>query len=510
MNILEFLFHRRNDLTSQFLPDALFFKESILAGKFPVWNPWIFGGMPYFLDPQNFLWYPPNYLLLFLPLEIGFLILLIGHLIFAGWGVKKVLGIFGIFGKLAILGSLLFVFSPKIISHLEEGNWSLLIADCWLPALYWALKNKKRWWITVSLSAIIINNLNIGYYAVLFAVLYLVTVEKHGLLGSLKLLIAIGSLTIPRWLPLMLWGNLTVRANLSELVLPFWSWMKIIKSLVFPLDSGYPLLQNEEILYVGAVGGLMGLIGLIWLIRKKNKEGKFWLLWLTFVLIVTLNIKTPLFDLIKWLPGFSLLRMTTRPWIFVSLAVALAVPLVIGEIRKLGVIRGKSIAALLMGLILLEMGIFDWRIFERRKIVKDTVPESFYQRMVKDGISARVYCTTGCIDRLKAQNMEIALIGGNNPIQLTEFVNYLQKAGGYQEKSYHPILPPYTVFDQQPQPSAELLGQTSTRYVVSSYDLEDTKLELIDEKNGYRLYENKAAIMPFSDHYFSVLLPGKS
>ena len=126
------------------------FQKSILAGKFPGWNPWIMAGMPYFLDPQNFLWYPPNYFLLITPLEIGFFVLLIGHLVFAGWGIKKILEKSGISGRLGLLGAGMFMSSPKIIGHIEEGNWSLVIAACWLPFFYWALKIEdgstgRRW-----------------------------------------------------------------------------------------------------------------------------------------------------------------------------------------------------------------------------------------------------------------------------------------------------------------------------------------------------------------------------
>lgn len=475
-----------------------------------MWNPWIFGGMPYWLDPQNFLWYPPNYLLLFLPLELGFLILLVGHLMFAGWVVKKILGNLG---SLGYLGGLLFVLSPKMMAHLEEGNWSLIIANCWLPALYWALKNKRKWWVVISLSVIIINNLNIGYYAALFTVLFSLFRKRRGEIKQiLGIMAAAGALTAPRWLPLVLFGSQTVRANLADPVLPFWSWTKIIKSLFFPLSGGHPQLQNEEILYIGIISGAIGLISLIWLIRKKNKESVFWTVWLGFILLVAVNIKTPFFFLIKLLPGFSLLRITTRPWIFVSLAAALAVPAAlkkIGEMGKIGGIRvngkvAKILTLALAVLVLADFGGFDLKIFKRREVKVDNLPESIYREIIKEGIPVRAYCTTGCLNRLKAQRTGIALLGGNNPIQLTEFVNYLQKAGGYRENSYYPILPPYTVFNEQSQPNAELLGQTATKFVISPYKLSDQDFRLIINESGYYLYKNMGDMAEYKDHYFNL------
>lgn len=140
----------------------------------------------------------------------------------------------------------------------------------------------------------------------------------------------------------------------------------------------------------------------------------------------------------------------------------------------------------------------------------DPVPARFYRQMAAAGTLVRAYCTTGCLDRLTAQRMGIALLGGNNPIQLKSFVEYLQQAGGYKEQGYHPILPPYTVFNQRPQPDAEILGQTATKFVVSPYEFIDPNFSLIDQERNLRLYENKAGIMPFSEHYFSISLSGKS
>ena len=180
--------------------------------------------------------------------------------------------------------------------------------------------------MSVSLSAIVINNLNIGYYAVLFTILFLIFLKRSNLaatrldLKMFKTFIVVALLTIPRWLPLLLFGNQTVRANLQEVPLPFWSWIKIAKSLFFPLSGGHPVLQNEEILYVGIIPILLIVLFIVFKGRTLRPQGptllKFWIVWMGFISLVALNIKTPFYFLIKLLPGFSLLRITTRPWIF--------------------------------------------------------------------------------------------------------------------------------------------------------------------------------------------------
>jgi hypothetical protein len=134
----------------------------------------------------------------------------------------------------------------------------------------------------------------------------------------------------------------------------------------------------------------------------------------------------------------------------------------------------------------------------------DQVPVDFYQIMASSGKPVRAYCTTGCLNRFKAQESGIAILGGNNPVQLTSFVNYLQKAGGYMETGYFPILPPYTVFSQQPQPNAELLAQTATKFVVSPYELKDNNLKLVDQEGKFRLYRNDAKMIESKDHHFEL------
>ena len=186
--------------------------------------------------------------------------------------------------------------------------------------------------------------------------------------------------------------------------------------------------------------------------------------------------------------------------------------MIVKQIREIGEIRGirvnrkivNTVIGVLSGLILAEFIWFDWKIFVRREIVLDKVPIGFYQIMASSGKSVRAYCTTGCLDRLTAQKMGIAVLGGNNPVQLTSFVNYLQKAGGYTETGYFPILPPYTIFSQQPQPNAELMAQTATKFVISPYELKDDKLKLIDQEQDYRLYQNIADLAEYKDHYFSL------
>lgn len=505
MSLFSWLY-RGNDLTTYFLPEAEYFADYFKRGIIPLWNPWIMGGYPYLSDPQNYLWYPPNYIFLILPAQVGFLLLLVAHLLFAGWMITKLLP--RLPNWIRMVGALIFILSPKLIAHLEEGNWSLLIADTWLPFLLWSLRKKSVGLVALGLSAIMINNLNIGYYAAIFTSIYIglnYRLLKTSLLTCL--------LALPRWLPLLFYGPQTARSEFVGQVLPFWSWTKIFKSFIVPLQQGHPQLQNEEILYLGIIPiALLVWKGLIPTLRRDQtfreltREQKVWLGWAGFLVLVALNTKTVIFPALMQLPGFSLLRITTRPWIFMGLFIALVAPRVIYRIYR----TRAWLSWLATGLILVEFFVFGVGLFSRRVVDVTTVPMRFYETMAASGAPVLAYCTTGCLDRLTAQRHGIALLGGNNPMQLRSFVEYLERAGGYHEPEYHPILPPYTTFSAKPQPNALLLGQTGTKFVVSPYQLTDPQLVMVDRTDDWLLYVNQAAIMPFSEHYFSVSLPGKN
>ena len=78
---------QHSDLLVSHWPNATFLQRSLLDdGQIPLWNPMILSGAPFAADPLAGLWYPPNWLLLVLPLSLGFNLLLWLHLAWAGWG----------------------------------------------------------------------------------------------------------------------------------------------------------------------------------------------------------------------------------------------------------------------------------------------------------------------------------------------------------------------------------------------------------------------------------------
>jgi hypothetical protein len=63
-----------------------FFKEQILEGVLPLWNPYLACGQPFMANPVNFAFYPPVLLYLTLPLPWAFNLDLLLHLVVAAMG----------------------------------------------------------------------------------------------------------------------------------------------------------------------------------------------------------------------------------------------------------------------------------------------------------------------------------------------------------------------------------------------------------------------------------------
>ncbi len=60
------------DLPIFFFPNLKLWVEAVKGGELPLWNPYSFSGQPLLASLQTAILYPPNLLLLFLPLDFAF------------------------------------------------------------------------------------------------------------------------------------------------------------------------------------------------------------------------------------------------------------------------------------------------------------------------------------------------------------------------------------------------------------------------------------------------------
>lgn len=131
-----FLFTER-DLSFFFLPPRILWVDIIKAGQIPLWNPYYYCGLPLLAALQPGVLYPLNLLLILLPFDLGFNLIIIVHYFLAGiftcFFIKTVNGT----NTGALIGAIVFMLSGYLLSvhnllpHLLSVTWLPLILLCY-------------------------------------------------------------------------------------------------------------------------------------------------------------------------------------------------------------------------------------------------------------------------------------------------------------------------------------------------------------------------------------------
>ncbi|MEN8007092.1 MAG: hypothetical protein ABFS42_08755 [Candidatus Krumholzibacteriota bacterium] len=119
--------------------------DRVLAdGQYPLWNPYLFAGMPTFgsLSYVKYL-YPPTTVFNFLQNKVGFgpLTWMLTHLLWGGLGMAWLLSRWKLPVGYLVLGAVVWLLFPKVVAWGVHGHGSKLITAMYLPwVVGWALK----------------------------------------------------------------------------------------------------------------------------------------------------------------------------------------------------------------------------------------------------------------------------------------------------------------------------------------------------------------------------------
>jgi hypothetical protein len=131
-----------DDAWSIFFPMRRMFAEQVAAGVLPLWNPRVFGGMPFFAAMQTSMLYPPTWLFLVLPPVAAMNALVIGHFVGAALAVYGYVRTIGCGRAAATASGLAFAFSGFVTAHM--GNLPLFQGLPWVAVLLIALERLRR------------------------------------------------------------------------------------------------------------------------------------------------------------------------------------------------------------------------------------------------------------------------------------------------------------------------------------------------------------------------------
>jgi hypothetical protein len=171
---------RTTDLAAQFLYARAFGFGEMARGNLPLWNPYIYGGMPFLGDFQSALLYPPNLIFLFLPLAVALNWSFALHVFLFGttmyvWAVWR-----GIRPAAAFLSGASVMFGGTFFLHIYSGHLVHVCAMAWTPLIFlgidaWIGRRHAGWLLLAAAAAalqIYAGHPQYVYYTALIAGLY--------------------------------------------------------------------------------------------------------------------------------------------------------------------------------------------------------------------------------------------------------------------------------------------------------------------------------------------------
>jgi hypothetical protein len=111
-------------------------------GFWPLWLPNQAGGYPLAANPQVGVWYPPHLLFFLWPHPITNGVILVGHVVWGGWGLYRWTRLAGIRRAPALWGAVAFQFGAVMVSRMALTPHLCSVA--WIPWMLWALERAVR------------------------------------------------------------------------------------------------------------------------------------------------------------------------------------------------------------------------------------------------------------------------------------------------------------------------------------------------------------------------------
>jgi len=283
------------DLALYFLPELAFLRDELLAGRIPLWNPYVNCGQPFVGNPQTWLLYPSTLLLLLFSAERTVALSTVLHVLWAGWGMQAFLRTRSLGPVAAALGAVAFAFGGAFVSKAQFPN--MLQAMSWLPWLLWgaervlaknALGRVAALGLCVGLALLAAHaqvTLMQLYLAVAWVIFRLVSLprrERLGVFGALALAALLGlGLALAQLLPVIEYAGTSTRPHLglreaNRFYLPW----KELWLLVAPNSFGNPAMSGgwfgkgnfwEPCCYIGLIPLVLAFCG------RGSRERIFWI-----------------------------------------------------------------------------------------------------------------------------------------------------------------------------------------------------------------------------------------
>ncbi len=131
------------DVSLNHYPNRIYATERLLHGDFPLWNPYLSGGMPLAANPNELILHPITLLFLLLPVGAAFSASVVLQYLLAGWGMYLWAREESLGQEAALFAATGFALSGPLVSCGSLQN--LLASWAWVPlALFAAARFRRR------------------------------------------------------------------------------------------------------------------------------------------------------------------------------------------------------------------------------------------------------------------------------------------------------------------------------------------------------------------------------
>jgi len=359
-----------SDLTITHWPNAFFIRRCLTKwGQIPLWRSLILSGEPFASNPLSGLWYPPNLLLLLLPLTFAFNLLFLLHTVWVGWGGYLMARAMGASRAGGLLAAFVLMFAPKAVAHLASGHVGLYCAWAWLPWTLWAARRLAARGhpgdvatAAAAAAMLILADVRLGFYGGLAAFGYWLcsvsgelrtargkAVSRRRLIFSALAGVGAGLLAVAlvavQMLPLAVVSGRLNRGGLGLEESGIASLPpRYLLGLLLADHGGF----QEWMTYTGAAALLLALAGLA---RWRSRERWWWGALALAAAIYSLGTHTPIYGLLyRVLPPLRWLRGPARAWFLVVLATAALAAQGLTALQKAAGSGGRRVGLVAVGL----------------------------------------------------------------------------------------------------------------------------------------------------------------
>lgn len=321
-------------------------RTAVHEGLLPLWDPYRFNGNPLLADPQQNLFYPPAWLTIILPTNVGISWYMLLHIWLAGVGMYAFVRQMGGKWLPGILAGVAFAFSGLLAGRLWAGHSTVYALDAWMPWLLLALHGSVRnggWAAAVRaglplglciLAGHLPSFLYVGLGWGAFA-LYLWWTENGRrwlVLRQATVMLVVGlALAAIQLVPFVQFSATTARVAAADYEfatdysLPPAHLITLVVPEFFgePTRAGYWSVPTfEELSYYA---GILALLGILLALRRPTRLTWFYVLLMVVGLWLALGRYGVLYKLaFDWLPPFRLVRAPGRAaFLFLTAAAAL-------------------------------------------------------------------------------------------------------------------------------------------------------------------------------------------